>query len=71
MCTHTYIQTKQTSESKQEYSACTSHERFPIWGPSTVEVSGQEIIGSVTILFVLKKSGLTGCQVLKLMFIFV
>lgn len=68
---HTHRETKQTSESKPEYSACTSHERFPIWGPFTVEGTGQEIRGRVTILFVFKMSGLTRWQVFKLMFIFV
>lgn len=43
LCAHTCTETKQTPESKPEFSACTSHERFPLWGPLTVEGSGQEI----------------------------
>lgn len=69
LCAHTSTETKQTAESKPEFPACTSHERFPIWGLLTVEGSGQEIRGRVTILFVLKMSGLTRWQVFKLMFI--
>lgn len=69
LCAHTCMETKQTPESKLEFSAHTSHERFPISGPLTVEGSGQEIRGRVTILFVLKMSGLTRWQVFKLMFI--
>lgn len=41
LCAHTCMETKQTPESKLEFSAHTSHERFPISGPLTVEGSGQ------------------------------